>query len=61
MSRVVKPGGLIVAIEPRTWYDTPLDLTGFFEQANLVVADDEILSTQFLPSVLYLYSKSEEK
>jgi SAM-dependent methyltransferase len=61
MSRVVKPGGLIVAIEPENGYSGPLNLTDFFEQARLDAVRGGRLTDPSSPSVVYLYSKPEEK
>lgn len=60
MARVVKTGGLIVAIEPDTCSlddNTPVILDTFFKQADL--GPVEVDSCVVLPEGTYLYSKAE--
>ena len=60
MARVVKTGGLIVAIEPDTCSlddNTPVILDAFFKQADL--GPVEVDTCVVLPEGTYLYSKAE--
>lgn len=60
MKRVTKPGGFIIAIEPRICSpdgQRPVDLTGIFDQVGLEKVDVGQISPHIDYEVIYVYKK----